>query len=261
LRRILHLSDLHFGRLQDGLTEPLLDAVARARPHLVAISGDLTQRAQPDQFQAARAFVDRIDTPVVAVPGNHDVPLGAIFERLLNPWGRWRRWLGDDLEPVWRDGRMDVIGLNTADPWRWQRGRFPRNAGARLAALAGLTPDPDRLRIVVAHHPLIQRREDPKAPTRGGRAGLAALARAGVDLVLTGHLHLWRAEAANGMVLCAAGSSLSTRLRGEDNDFNLVEISTDHITIVRHGAPEGSTAYAPVGEATFHRASEGWRSA
>ncbi|MFN3613384.1 MAG: metallophosphoesterase family protein [Rubrimonas sp.] len=261
MRRILHLSDLHFGRLRDGLAEPLLDAVTRARPDLVAISGDLTQRATPEQFRAARAFVDRIAAPVVMVPGNHDAPLGAVFERIFAPWRRWRRWLGDDLEPVWRDGLLDVVGLNTADPWRWQSGRFPRDACARLATLTGGRPDPRRLRVVVAHHPLIQRPEDPKAPTRGGGAGLAGLARVGADLVLTGHLHRWRAETAEGVVLCAAGSSLSTRLRGEDNDFNLLEVSPSRIRIVRHGAPSGSPAYAPAGEASFVRDGAGWRAA
>ena len=59
--RLIHLSDLHFGRDRPELMRPLLDAVNGLSPDLVAISGDLTQRAFDSQFRAARAFIDRIE--------------------------------------------------------------------------------------------------------------------------------------------------------------------------------------------------------
>lgn len=259
MRRIVHLSDLHFGRVRPELADPLLDAVAEARPDIVAVSGDLTQRARPAQFIAARAFLDRIAAPLVVVPGNHDAPLVSLIERVLLPWRRWRRWLSTELEPVWRDDALDVIGVNTVDRWSWQRGRFPASAAGRLTSLAGPAPDPARVRIVVAHHPPVMRTDDPKEPTRGGPAGLAALAAAGADVMLTGHLHRWRMEVVDGVVLCAAGSGLSTRLREDENDFNILEVDPHRMIIDRYGAPLGSNAFSRIGGGCFLRGPDGWR--
>ena len=89
MRTLVHLSDLHFGRVDAELIEPLLVSVADAKPDLVVISGDLTQRARKRQFEAARAFLDRLPRPRIVVPGNHDVPLYRVWERFLSPLGKY----------------------------------------------------------------------------------------------------------------------------------------------------------------------------
>src|SRR5579875_2925577 len=99
MRRIVHLSDLHFGRTRPDLLGPLLESIHAAAPDLVAVSGDLTQRARAGQFAAARRFLAALPRPVLVVPGNHDVPLDAAWARLLWPWRRYRHWIGRDLEP------------------------------------------------------------------------------------------------------------------------------------------------------------------
>ena len=152
MRTIVHLSDLHFGRLDQRLVGPLLDAVNGASPDLVAVSGDFTQRARQRQFVEARTFLQAVSSPLLVVPGNHDVPLFDVARRFLSPLGRYRRYIATDLEPVFRDDEIIAIGLNSARSLTFGRGRLNlaqiRRATARLGgAAAGL------IKIVVTHHP------------------------------------------------------------------------------------------------------------
>jgi len=261
--RIVHLSDLHFGRARPELVEPLLETIAGLAPDLVAISGDLTQRARPAQFAAARAFLDRLPAPWLAVPGNHDVPLDNLPARFLQPWSRWRRWIARDLEPVAEARGALVVGMNTVDRFAWQRGRLSATRLGRITSR--LRAGPAAVRVVVAHHPLELDPEGRKTPMVGGERGLAALAAAGADLVLSGHLHSWRAGVVTssrdgrGAVGVQAGTGLSTRLRGEENDFNLVETARDGIEIERFVAAEGGEGFTSARRVRFRRAADGWR--
>ena len=132
--RLLHLSDLHFGRVNPGLVAPLLQAVQGLAPDLVVISGDLTQRARAAQFAQARDFLDRLGVPWLAVPGNHDIPLDRPVLRVLRPFGGYRRAICRDLAPVADLPGLSVLGFNTATPRHWQAGRI--GAGRFLALLA-----------------------------------------------------------------------------------------------------------------------------
>ena len=75
MRTLVHLSDLHFGRIDTALLGPLRTAVLGTKPDLIAISGDFTQRARRSEFAEARRFLASLDAPKLTVPGNHDVPL------------------------------------------------------------------------------------------------------------------------------------------------------------------------------------------
>ena len=99
MKTIVHLSDLHFGRIDLALVEPLRQAVVDLQPDLVAISGDFTQRARHRQFAAARAFVDSLQLKALVVPGNHDIPLFDFVERLAAPLSRYRKYIAADLAP------------------------------------------------------------------------------------------------------------------------------------------------------------------
>ena len=73
--RVLHLSDLHFGRNdQPESIEALGRLVEEARPELVIASGDLTHRGLRTQHEQASAFLRGLDLPLLAIPGNHDIP-------------------------------------------------------------------------------------------------------------------------------------------------------------------------------------------
>lgn len=262
MARLVHISDLHFGRTRPELLRPLIAEVNALGADLVAISGDLTQRAWSSQFRAARAFLDRLEAPVLVVPGNHDVPRGNLFERVVLPWRRYRKWITADLEPAFTGDEMAVLGLNTVNPLAWQRGRIGGSALRRVAR--AFEEVDDKVRIVVAHHPLEQRPTDTKALMDGAARAAAAFAESGVDIVLTGHLHAWRAEPfaartdRRGVLQVHAGTGLSTRLRGEENDFNLLTVRADEVVVERYAAGYGAETFEPVHRAAFRSDSRGW---
>src|SRR4029077_8283305 len=111
MRTIVHLSDVHFGRVNATIVDPLEAAIRAIAPDLVTVSGDFTQRARRSQFRAARAFLDRLPTPQLVVPGNHDVPLFNLPARFLDPFGGYRRYISPDLEPAYQDDELIVVGL------------------------------------------------------------------------------------------------------------------------------------------------------
>jgi hypothetical protein len=175
------------------------------------------------------------------VPGNHDVPLDNVVLRALRPYRRYRRWINRDLEPRFHDDEIAVVGINTVDPRSWQRGRI-RSSRIDRACTAMGDPEGSHTRIIVVHHPFEHLPNEPKALMRGAGAGMAALAKCGVDVVLSGHLHAWRAEPVatriGGAVTLQvqAGTGLSTRQRGEENDFNLLTVERDAIAVERFAA-------------------------
>ena len=114
MRTVVHLSDLHFGRVDPRLVAPLVQAIKTVAPHLVAVSGDLTQRARRREFVQARAFLQQLTCPQIIVPGNHDVPLYNMAARFLRPLAGYGRYITRDLEPVFVDEEMIVVGLNSA---------------------------------------------------------------------------------------------------------------------------------------------------
>src|SRR5688500_6846685 len=123
MRTIIHLSDIHFGRADYRLIEPLISLVRGIGPDLVAISGDFTQRARPGEFREARAFLDELPQPQIVVPGNHDVPLYNLIARFLNPLGNYRKYISKDLAPCFRDDQIAVVGINTARSFTRKHGR------------------------------------------------------------------------------------------------------------------------------------------
>lgn len=264
MRRIVHVSDLHFGRDTPELVPPLIAAINALRPHLVAISGDLTQRATAVQFRAAAAFIAALRAPVLTVPGNHDVPLHNLALRLSMPWRRYRRWIGHDLEPQFHDDEIAVVGVNTVNPLAWQQGRFPDRAIRRVCATFE-GPKRGRTYIAVTHHPLEHRPGERKALMRNATRAVQGLSDCGVDVVLSGHLHSWGAdpfilvEGRRSALQVQAGTGLSDRLRGEANDFNLLEIDGVTITVRRHTFDPARGAFAEVGPVIFTATPEGWR--
>lgn len=258
MKRILHLSDLHFGRDRPELIEPLLAKIAELAPDLVAISGDFTQRARIRQFAQAAAFKERIAAPVLAVPGNHDTPLDNLFVRLLRPWKRYRTAIDRRLEPLLCDDDAVVVGVNTVNRFSWQRGRISRHTVNRVCA--GFEQAGDRLRVVVLHHPLEHGPEIDKRLMRGSSRALDLMQGCGADVVLSGHLHNTVAvpfTAARGLLFVQAGTGLSSRLRGERNTFNLLAGSRDRIEIETFEATE-APGFTASRKRTFRRGAAGW---
>jgi 3',5'-cyclic AMP phosphodiesterase CpdA len=262
MARLIHISDLHFGRTRPELLRPLIRQLNEIEADLIAISGDLTQRARSSQFRAARAFIDRLQAPVLVVPGNHDVPLDDLFTRMVFPFRRYRKWIDRELEPHFENDAITVTGMNTVNPYAWQRGRVGSRAVRRVcSAFAG---ERDRVRIVVAHHPFEHQPTDTKVLMKGAGKAVDALAECGADVILTGHLHSWRAEpfaervGRRGALQVHAGTGLSTRLRGEENDFNVLTVRPGEVTVERHAAGHGAESFERVQRAVFRSGPQGW---
>src|ERR1700736_5174609 len=147
MRTLIHLSDLHFGRVDPAILRPLLDFINTTKPDLVAISGDLTQRARTAEFKAARKFLDAIPFPKIVVPGNHDVPLHNIFARLFRMLDRFRRFICEDLEPFYVDDEIAVAGVNTTRALTGKNGRINRRQLEKLRERFATVP-PGHVKIV-----------------------------------------------------------------------------------------------------------------
>jgi 3',5'-cyclic AMP phosphodiesterase CpdA len=264
--RLIHLSDLHFGRDRPELIDPLVAVCEALRPDLTVISGDLTQRALAAQWAAAAALARRLPGPVICVPGNHDVPLYNPLARLFWPFRSYRRAVGADLEPMAETADLRLIAINTTDPLAWQRG-LVRPGSLRLATSRLRAARPGQLRLVMLHHPLTQPPETGKAPMSGAGPAAEALAEAGADIILTGHLHQWAADpfamrkGGRLMICVQAGTTLSTRLRGEENDFNVIDHDGGKVTVTRHVARGESTRFVADTVTRFHQAdiAAGWQ--
>ncbi|SLN60798.1 phosphodiesterase YaeI [Aquimixticola soesokkakensis] len=247
MMRLVHLSDLHFGRDRAELVAPMIAQVNALAPDLVLISGDFTQRARRDQFAQARDLMSRLEARVLAVPGNHDMPLWNLPARLLAPFARYRAAIADDLCPVFENDDIVVACANTADPLAHQRGLFRPREVARICAL--FSQAGARKRVLVAHHPLEQPPGSSKAPMKGAESAAARLREVGVDLVLSGHLHRWwiaplGAVGTRGLQV-QAGTGLSNRLRDEENNFNLIELRAQAIRVTRYLTLENGTSFTP----------------
>jgi 3',5'-cyclic AMP phosphodiesterase CpdA len=237
MRTIVHLSDIHFGQVDYLTIAPLLDAVRQVRPDLVAVSGDLTQRAKGEQFQEAREFLDALPSPKIIVPGNHDIPLYNLFNRFLRPLDNYQRYITDNLQPFYLDEEIAVIGINTARSLTVKGGRINR---AQLAMIRErmCSLDDHVTRVVVTHHPF-DSLEGQNAKNLIGRARLImeALMNCGIDLFLAGHLHFTNMTssryrfAGNTSIVIQAGTATSTRSRGETNSFNVLQIERPYVTV------------------------------
>lgn len=236
---ILHVSDVHFGpKHLPELSAAVGELAVEARPDVVVVSGDLTQRAKPHQFRAARAWLDALPAPAVFVPGNHDVPMYRFWERIFAPFGAWRGHFDRSLVRGHAADGLAVIGVNTAFEWTTKHGRL---AGADLGRLerelAALPAE--ALRVLVAHHPLARAAELGDEPvTAGGAAALDLCRRHGVELVLSGHLHrsFWLRAARTGLgegpFVVHAGTTTSSRGRGAERGRNSLHwIEADRATI------------------------------
>jgi 3',5'-cyclic AMP phosphodiesterase CpdA len=265
MRTIIHVSDIHFGRIDPATVQPLREAIARAAPDLLAVSGDLTQRARRQEFAAAQAFLESLPFRRLVVPGNHDVPLYNVFVRFLAPLARYRHTITDDLSPVYRDDEMIVVGVNTARSWTWGEGRI--NARQVDDVVAQLSDAPrDLIRIVVTHHPF-DLPEGVREERLLGRAAMAMakLSTAGADLFLAGHLHVShightaeRYQIAGHSALVVQAGTVSTRSRGEQPSFNVLRIQRPHISIARSVWTQTAGVFTETAESSYRHTETGW---
>lgn len=266
MRTIVHLSDLHFGRVDTRLIEPLIKSISGISPNLIAVSGDLTQRARSHQFLEARAFLDRLPEPQIVVPGNHDVPLHNIYARFVGRLAKYRRYITDDLQPVYADEEMIVVGVNTARSLTFKGGRINELQVAGLRDKLCARGD-DIIKAIVMHHPFdLPEAHDERDLVGRAQMAMATLADCGADLFLAGHLHISHTGhtakryniAGHSALVVQAGTATSTRGRGEANSFNVVRLDGARISVERFEWQPPTEFFAVAGEEKFARSSGGW---
>lgn len=244
MARLIHLSDLHFGAHEPRLVDAVAARIDEEKPDLVVISGDFTQRARTEQFKEACEFLDRLREAghdVLAVPGNHDVPLYDVFRRFLSPLTRYKRYIDDTLCPVHELPGVTVLGINTARSLTFSDGRINEEQMRFIQETFGRT-DANALRVLVTHHPLfslpVGETGEVKRAVGRNELALDAAAESGVDMLLAGHHHTASTHSARDLVTRAgpalvvqAGTATSVRLRDEEQSFNRIDIEGESVTL------------------------------
>ena len=266
MRTIAHLSDPHFGRIDPAIVQALITTVTEARPDVVVVSGDFTQRAKEREFQEARRFLDALPSPQIVVPGNHDVPLYNVYARAMKPLRNYQRYISKDLEPFYSDDEITIVGINTARSLTFKNGRINTRQVARSCARLEACGD-NRTRVIVSHHPF----DLPETHELHGLIGRAHMAMAGfarcrVDLILSGHLHISHtSESAkrykipgHSALVIHAGTATSTRGRGELNSFNIIQSERSSVSIQCLAWNRERSSFLPSVAAQFQRTPSGW---
>lgn len=231
---IAHLSDPHFGTIKPGVREGLIETIKELKPDLILLTGDITQRARSWQFKEAKEFVENLKPmPMIAVPGNHDIPLFNSLSRFLNPYFGFKNLFKDQLEKDFTYGDIVVKGLNSTSKWRQIQGDFNL---ARLDQRLREHKAQAKVHIAAFHHPLdCAKVQDEKNLLRGREKTIELFAEHQIDLIIGGHIHdpyvnlsTQRYPQVNrSMVIGVAGTCLSSRTRaGAPNSFNLIEVDT-----------------------------------
>lgn len=238
---LLQISDTHFGTERPAVVEALLAFARDLAPTLVVLSGDITQRARPAQFAAARAFCDRLAAPLLTIPGNHDIALFDLVARLWQPYARYQRAFGPVLEPAYEDDDWLVLGVRTTRRWRHKHGQVSPQQVEQVAARL-CRAGPAQMRVVVVHQPVaVPAPDQAHNLLRGHALALRRWAEAGADAVLGGHihlpyvlpLHLHQAGLARRIWCVQAGTAVSSRVRRE---------AGNSVNVLRHGHGDGSAA-------------------
>ena len=205
------------------------------------VTGDLTMDGRPAEFVAARAWLDRLPSPVLVTPGNHDTPYRNLLLRALTPFHRYRRYIGEPAGAAFEDTGLTAHAVNTA------RGGQPRlnwslgaiNLAAVETAASGMAARTDALRLFACHHPLIEIEGEPvRGGVYRGEAAARTLAEAGVDLILTGHLHMPFARAlpiGAGRTYAVGTGTLSLRTRGSPALYTSIEADEEVLTVTAMG--------------------------
>jgi len=269
---LLHASDIHFGKHFDPqAADAFLGFAHEVSPDLLVLSGDFTQRAKVGEYQEARAYLGRLpQVPTVVTPGNHDVPLYRVWERLVAPHRNYRKYLSPELDSVTRIPGITAVALDSTAPWTAIVNGRIRDSQLRFAARMFQEAGPEDLRILVTHHNLARAPDyEPEQILADHRRYLAAFSRMGVELILAGHLHrafvassldvVPREVGADPMTIVQSGTTTSHRGRARErgqNSLNVLRVFKDEIQIQPHLLRRETGAFHPVATHSLPRTRE-----
>ena len=191
---LLQISDTHFGTEQPPVLRALARLVQQQQVDHVLLSGDITQRAREEQFAAARAWLDTLPVQrTVALPGNHDISLFRLWQRVLQPYRLFQQYFptpfDDDGVVQWQLGRIALVGVRTTRRYRHVQGEISSRQVANVSKRLRALPD-HLLRLVAVHQPvMVVEDEERKNLVLGGREACAQWRQDGALGVLGGHIH------------------------------------------------------------------------
>jgi len=264
MRKIAHISDIHFGTEDFSITEGLINDLNIIAPDVLVVSGDLTQRARNNQFVKAGLFLSRLNFSQIIIPGNHDIPLFDIIRRLFTPLKRYNRFITENMYPFFEDDEIAILGINTARSLAWKEGRISAEQINNIDKLLCEVSN-EKFKILVTHHPFI-----PPPESHGikivGRSVLAlkTIEKCHVDLLLAGHLHhgysgdirSYYPSAESSIISVQAGTAISRRRRNELNAYNL--ITSDKNTINIEIRTWNGECFFPVSTAGYKLVNKEW---
>ncbi|MEJ7609151.1 MAG: metallophosphoesterase [Bryobacteraceae bacterium] len=235
-RSIVHLSDLHFNKVDDALIEPLIAAVEALSPDFVAVSGDFTQHAYPIEFERAAELLKRLPGKHILVPGNHDMAFYNVWRRASQRLKLYKQYISDNMFPYYADADIAILGLNTARVTHLRDGRI-RSIQVDLLEKTMQSAPKSAVRVLVTHHPFDLPSTYAASELIGDRV-FNRVVRC-VDVMLAGHMHVSGAGptasrykvAGTSAVFVQAGTALSTRARGEPNGFQLICVEPSSIRV------------------------------
>ncbi len=267
MRKIVHISDVHFGKEDRTVVEGLIESINELAPDLLVVSGDLTQRAKTKEFTAAREMLDQLPMPQIVVPGNHDVPMYNVYQRFAEPLTKFKKHITDDLSPFFADDEIAVAGVNTARSLTIKGGRISAEQVAEIRRKMESLPE-RLLKIIVTHHPFdVPEGEDEKDIVGRAKDALPLIAQSGADVFLAGHLHVshighsarrYKLDDGYSALIIQAGTAASTRERGEDNSFNLLEFEHPLLTVNRFQCNIPTEGFRRATTERFSHNSQGW---
>jgi 3',5'-cyclic AMP phosphodiesterase CpdA len=168
--------------------EALRALITDLEPEVLVVTGDLCHRGRRAELETAAVLLRGLETPLLVVPGNHDIPY-TIPARFTRTFAHWHDVFGP-IEPAHASAGFVVAGVSSVRPWRQQGGAVDRE---KLAAAIGRLEQgaPDALRVVALHHHLAAPpwRAARKRPLSDRDEVLRTLVAGGVELVIGGHVH------------------------------------------------------------------------
>ncbi|RPI72755.1 MAG: metallophosphoesterase [Ignavibacteriales bacterium] len=239
MKKLVHISDLHFGKENKIIAGDLIRDIKELSPDLVVVSGDLTQRARTRQFKSAKEYLERIPFKKITTPGNHDIPLFDIFRRIFFPLSRYKKYITEDMYPLYTDDEIAIMAINSARSLTWKNGRIsPEQISEIENKLCSI--DDTVFKIIVTHHPFIPPPGDPGIDLVGRSSkALTIIDECKVDLLLAGHIHHgysgdvrpFYPKSKRSVISVQAGTAISNRIREEPNAFNFLSITKTFFTI------------------------------
>ncbi|MBC7928454.1 MAG: metallophosphoesterase [Bryobacteraceae bacterium] len=263
MKTIVHVSDLHFSKIDERLVSPAIEAIRSVNPDILAVSGDLTQHAYASEFAAAMQFIQQLPGVRIIVPGNHDMSFYNLLRRATQRLKLFREMVTNDPEPFYCDSEIAVLGLNTARVTHLRDGRIRSWQMDRLEARMEAV-DPGAVRVLVTHHPFDLPDSFADRELIGRKHDYRDRVVKCIDVLLAGHMHIsfagptalrLRAKG-DSAIFVQAGTALSTRTRSECNSFQVLRISADTVETQQWLAEDYK--YQPRDKHEFRKSERGW---